>query len=404
LFYTGGDYGSWKRLIQNSDYHEGQEGAIQALNAISNFCNSIQCRHVELASHFGEQLSSESCNACDVCLGELDLVDDPLILAQKIVSCVYRVDQRFGAEYVAQVLVGSSEQRILANGHDQVSTYGLLESEHRRSVRDWIEQLVSQKFLAKDGEYNVLKITESGHQLLRGQAMPRLTRPAKPTERNRSRSQDTASWEGVDKELFEKLRILRATESQSRNVPAYVVFSDAALRDMARRRPSTLDNFRMVHGVGQQKVADFGECFLKTIADHCDACGLEFDVPVTKSQPDGTSNKSGAKGPSTAAALAFPLFDQGLTVQQVAQQLERAESTTHGYLQVYLQHKNITDASRWVDAETIAKVSAAVEELGVGPLKPIFMALDEQVSYADILIVMTCRENQSSAANRDSEE
>ncbi len=396
LFYTAGDYVSWKRLIQNSDYHEGQAGAIQALNAISNFCNSIQCRHAELAGHFGEQLAAESCGACDVCLGELDLVDDPLILAQKIISCVYRVDQRFGAEYVAQVLVGSTEQRILANGHDEVSTYGLLESENRRSIRDWIEQLISQTFLKKEGEYNVLKITESGHQLLRGNATPRLTRPAKATERSPSRAQNTASWEGVDQELFEKLRILRATESQSRNVPAYVVFSDASLRDMARRRPSTLDAFRMVHGVGQQKLADFGERFLKAIADHCDACGLEFDVAVSESEPGRSLDEKKTKGPSASAALAFPLFEQGLTVEQVAQQIQRAESTTRGYLQAYLRHQKITDASRWVDAETIAKVSAAIDELGVGPLKPIFVALDEQVGYDAIRIVMTCRENQTS--------
>ncbi len=94
--------------------------------------------------HFGEQLTSDDCGNCDVCLEELDLVDDPLTLGQKIVSCIYRVEQRFGGDYVSQVLVGSKDKRVLQNGHDQLSTYGLLESESRPAIRNWIEQLISQ--------------------------------------------------------------------------------------------------------------------------------------------------------------------------------------------------------------------------------------------------------------------
>ena len=125
MFYTGGDLVTWKRLIEQSQSGPACDSAVASLSAVSDFCNGIVCRHVALAAHFGETLVSENCGACDVCLNELDQVDEPLVLAQKIVSCVYRVEQRFGAEYVAQVLVGSREKRILQNQHDQLGTYAV---------------------------------------------------------------------------------------------------------------------------------------------------------------------------------------------------------------------------------------------------------------------------------------
>ena len=394
LFYNGSDFVSWNRLINLSESNAGREGALQALQAISNFCNGVQCRHAALAAHFGEQLTSEDCGNCDVCLDELDLVDDPLTLGQKIVSCIYRVEQHFGGDYVSQVLVGSKDKRVLQNGHDQLSTYGLLESENRPAIRNWIEQLISQNFLVKVGEYNVLKITDKGNQLLRGTAAPKLTRPPAATTAS-SKSKKPESWEGVDRDLFETLRVIRGNEAQRREVPAYVVFSDASLRDMARRRPSNLDAFRMIHGVGQQKQDDFGQLFVQAIIQYCQSGNLSMDVDTDITIVARTEQDSGeSAGPSRSAALSFPLFDEGLSITDVAQKMGRAESTTVGYLNDYIRFRRVADASRWVDAETIAKVTAAVTQIGIGPLKPIYVALDEQVGYDEIRIVMECMKNQ----------
>jgi ATP-dependent DNA helicase RecQ len=391
LFYTPGDFGSWQRLINRSESDAGRQGALQALKAIGDFCHGLQCRHAALARHFGEQLTSEECGNCDVCLEELELVEDPLTLAQKIVSCVFRVEQRFGGDYVSQVLIGSKDKRVLQNGHNELSTYGLLETENRQAVRSWIEQLISQDFLAKVGEYNLLKITDKGSQLLRGDSAPKLTRPPETVPDN-SKSRSSTSWEGVDRGLFETLRELRGNEARRREVPAYVVFSDASLRDMARRRPSTLAALRLVQGVGQQKQHDFGPLFLEAILRHCQSADLGMDV----APPEFTSSKSTSAeppGPSRSAALSFPLFDEGLAIAEVANKMERAESTTRGYLCEYIRFKKITDASRWVDTETITKVSAVVNHIGIGPLKPIHIALDEKVSYDEIRIVVECMKN-----------
>lgn len=263
LLYTGGDYGRWRAILDGSD-SEPTEGAWQSLQAIQDYAGSVVCRHAALVEYFGQSLDSDNCGACDVCLGELDQVEDPLVIGQKILSSVVRQEQRFGADYTVKVLRGSSEQRILDNRHDQLSTYGLLADADVRAVRGWVEQLVAQGFLAKVGEYNVLIVTESGRQLLTGEVTPRLLKPSRAARARKSRAHDD-SWEGVDRELFERLRELRRELADEKSVPAYVVFGDASLRDMARQRPGTPAEFLEVHGVGQKKAADYGEVFLAAI-------------------------------------------------------------------------------------------------------------------------------------------
>ena len=387
MFYRVGDFVTWNRMLEQSEAESGKAGAQLALKAIADFCNSTKCRHVELAAYFGEALDVKDCKACDVCLDQLPLVEDPLILGQKIVSCVYRVDQRFGADYVAQVLIGSQDKRILQNNHDQVSTYNLLADETKRDVRDWIEQLIGQDFLARVGEYNTLQITENGWQLLKGKLTPRLLKPRQKKSESKSTQQTLASWEGVDRELFEKLKSMRGQRAVEQQVPAYVVFSDASLRDMARRRPSTLENFRLINGVGQKKLEDYGETFLEIIIDHCKENEVSADANPT---PSAKVQKPKSKTPSKNATIAFPYFDEGFSVAEVAKKIDRAQSTTAGYLDEYIRYKKIVDYTFWVDQETGRKIEAAIASVGMGPLKPIYIALNEEVDYNEIRIVQSC--------------
>ena len=264
LLYTGGDYGRWRAILEGSD-SEPTEGAWRSLQAMQEFAGSVVCRHSSLVEYFGQSLDGDNCGACDVCLGELDQVDDALEIGQKILSSVVRQDQRFGADYTVKVLRGSSDQRILDNRHDNLSTYGLLADSDVRAVRGWVEQLVAQGFLAKTGEYNVLMVTESGRSLLRGEVTPRLLKPAARAAKVRKSRAHDDSWEGVDRDLFERLRELRRRLADEKSVPAYVVFGDASLRDMARKKPGTPTEFLDVHGVGQKKAADYGELFLAAI-------------------------------------------------------------------------------------------------------------------------------------------
>ena len=161
LLYSAADFQTWRRLQQDLPPH-ALEIAMTVLAGIDSFCSGVTCRHRAITAYFGQQLAAESCGACDVCLAELDLVDDPLVIAQKILSCVARVNENYGGEHVALVLVGSSEERVISRGHNELSTWGLLREHDKRNVRAWIDQLVSQEFLARTGEYNVLQLTPHG--------------------------------------------------------------------------------------------------------------------------------------------------------------------------------------------------------------------------------------------------
>lgn len=276
LFYSGGDYGTWKIILGDTEPKVHQIATVK-LNAMYNYCTSVSCRHDTILKYFGQQLGSDNCSACDACLGELDCMEEPLETAQKIISCVLRLDERFGADYTASVLTGSREQRIIENGHDSLSTYGLLSDFTKRIVRDWTEQLAEQRYLQKAGEYNVLNVTEKGRSVLKAERTPRLLKPLKKREEKRRKISRAAkeSWEGVDRELFEVLRKSRRTIADRKGVPAYVVFGDAALRDMARLKPSSIEDFLEVSGVGETKSQQYGKVFLSAIREYCSASSSE---------------------------------------------------------------------------------------------------------------------------------
>ncbi len=393
LLFSGLDYGIWKRIIEESE-SGAREGAMRSLSAMTDFCNGVQCRHRTIVEYFGQHLNGTSCGACDVCLGQLDLVEDPLIVGQKILSCVLRLQQRFGADYTAKVLSGSGEQRIIEQRHNQLSTWGLLSSERLRTIRDWIEQLVSQNFLIKVGQFSVLQVTPDGRRLLRGEATPRLLRPATPGKAAKAVSA-ADSWEGVDRGLFDELRRLRQETAAVQNVPSYIVFSDATLRDIARRRPSSLDQFRKVKGVGEKKLDDYGRAFVDRVVAYCQGNELPMDVTPSSNPTVSAAPARAESGPSMAATRAFPYLRQGLTVPQIAEQMGRAPSTVYSYLADFIRHEGISDPSPWVDPATAERVVQAAGQVGTERLKPIFELLGGQVAYEQIRIVVVCLENQA---------
>ena len=278
LFYSGGDYGTWKHLMSDMQ-PEAHKIAMVKLNHMYNYCTAGACRHKAILRYFGQDLDKDNCAACDMCLGELDCMNNALETAQKILSCVVRIEQRFGGGYTALVLTGSHDKRILENNHDALSTYGLLSDYSKHTVHDWIEQLEGQDYLRKVGDYNVLNITEKGLQVLKGNEMPRLLKPAEKPAKVSRVVED--SWEGVDKGLFETLRKLRTTIARKKGVPAYIVFGDATLRDMARLRPSDYMRLLEVKGIGEKKSQQYGDMVLAAIQDHCRANSLEMDIDPT---------------------------------------------------------------------------------------------------------------------------
>jgi ATP-dependent DNA helicase RecQ len=412
LFYSGSDYKTWEFIINKSEGSpDFKHAQLASLKQVMDYCDGLVCRHKLLVQHFGQLLDMDCGEACDICLGELDEVRDPLIIGQKILSSVYRQNERFGADYTAQVLKGSRAQRIVENGHDNLSTHGLLKDEPKQTIVDWIGQLVSQGFLKKIGEYNTLSITATGWQLLRGEVTLRLLEPARSADTSgglsgssrrsfgkRRHTPDPHSWEGVDRGLFDLLRSFRTQLAADAEVPPFVIFGDASLRDMARRRPADTEAFLTVHGVGQKKCDDFAEAFTGLIRQHCCAHSLETNIdPPPPTNNDVTrlaKSPPGPRGPSASARQAFELFDAGKSIDDVAAEMGRASSTTRDYLAEYIRHRNITDPVRWVDPPLIGLVEEAIAAVGPARLKPIRDQVGDEISYNTIRIVATCWQNR----------
>jgi len=273
LLYSGADFALWDSILKAEG--EPPPGALAKLREMYNFCQAAACRHRFLVEYFGQAYDKGGCGACDICLGEVTAEGDSLVLAQKILSCVVRLGERFGADYVADVLRGADTARITAMRHDRLSTYGLLRDHRKTEIRNWIDQLEGLECLARDGgEYPTLGVTQRGRRILHGeeavQLLRTVARPPRGEGRRAARREASGilEREAVDGDLFEALRALRREMAEERGVPPYVIFSDASLREMARDRPTTDEAFLHIKGVGQHKLAELGPRFLACIRTH----------------------------------------------------------------------------------------------------------------------------------------
>jgi len=269
LFYSGADYGVWKSLLADSSESEVM---LRKLGELYDFCTRPQCRHKSLAQYFGQTYERENCGACDFCLGEVDMAEEPLLIGQKVLSCVARVRQGFGADHVADILKGNATEAVLKWHHETLSTFGLMETETKVFIRFMIEQLVGQGFLRREGDYGTLSITGEGMSLLKGLVAPRLAKPVtrekkKEIEKKR-RSRRAEDWENVDEGLFDALRLLRAKIARDKSVPAYLVFSDKALKDMATKKPQDREAFAGIYGVGEAKLKEYADTFIEAIGEY----------------------------------------------------------------------------------------------------------------------------------------
>jgi ATP-dependent DNA helicase RecQ len=273
MFYGGSDYLTWKSLLEDSP----QKGVmLDKLQRLYHFCAKPHCRHKVLANYFGQDYEKASCEACDYCLNELEMVEDPLVVGQKVLSCVYRVNQAsnlgFGAAHVTNVLKGNLTDQVETWGHQRLSTFGLMANESVAFIRYMIEQLIGQDFLRREGEFSTLSLTDSARKVLRGELTPVLVKPllaAKKKEiTRRGRQKKEEEWAEVDQELFQLLRRKRAQLAQKQGVPAFVIFGDKSLRDMARIKPITREAFATVYGVGDHKLRVYAEVFVELIREY----------------------------------------------------------------------------------------------------------------------------------------
>jgi ATP-dependent DNA helicase RecQ len=258
-----------RMLIGSGGSAEQVRIELHKLQAMVAFSEATTCRRRVLLGYFGEPLD-EDCGNCDVCLDPPELYD-ATVDAQKALSTVYRTGQRFGIGHVIDVLRGHATEKVVQWEHDRLSVFGVgAES----SADEWtavIRQLIHHGHLRQDiAAFSALKFTESTLPVLQGGAELRFARARAKAPKAQKRPKGSGALEGmdVDEELFERLRELRRTLAAEQGVPAYVVFADRSLADMAARKPTNREEFLASHGVGEAKLERYGDVFLRVIAEH----------------------------------------------------------------------------------------------------------------------------------------
>jgi ATP-dependent DNA helicase RecQ len=272
LVYSGADFLKWRVMLERSG--ELTDARRSLLRDIERYASGVGCRHRHLVSYFGQSFDKPDCGACDYCLGELEAVADGVVIARKILSCVARVGQRFGAAHVANILSGSESEQVTRRGHQQLSTFGLLRDAPVSEIRGYIEQISAEGLLRQtDDQYPVLALTDAGVALLKNAsarpdlALARQRRVTKDRRPDRARP-DTEAWKGVDQALFDRLRLVRLRIARERGVPPYVIFHDTTLRELARLKPQRMEELHSVYGIGTRKAEQLGEAFVEEIRSY----------------------------------------------------------------------------------------------------------------------------------------
>jgi ATP-dependent DNA helicase RecQ len=237
----------------------------QRLNALIGYCEAAGCRRTVLLNYFGE--ASEPCGNCDLCADPGALIDGTED-ARKILQAVRQTGERYGAGHVADVLRGMHGEKVIAAGHDRLAAFGTGVARKKDEWQSLIRQLVAGGFLHLDvAGYGGMALTAKGRALLTGTEAFQHRPPLRRADRKTRDAVNTAPLTGDETSLLAVLKELRLRLAKQRRVPAYVIFSDRTLLDMAQRRPQTETEFAEVNGVGAKKLQEFGTVFLKAIRE-----------------------------------------------------------------------------------------------------------------------------------------
>lgn len=360
-----------RQFMQNSNADAAHKRVEHnKLEAMLGLCELIACRRHALL-HYFDQDSQEQCGHCDNCLSPPEKWDGS-IAAQKVLSTIYRTEQRFGVNYMIDILLGKADDRISQNGHDTLSTFGI---GTELSVAEWrtlFRQLVALGYINVDAErHGALRLTEKCRPVLRGEQVLELRKQTKDTSVTREKSKKSPV-RPQDVPLWEALRGLRTQLAEKSGVPPYVIFHDATLQEMVKKRPLSEADMRYISGVGDQKIKRYGTAFLAEIAKY----------PLNEllnNRLSGTVNES------------LILYQQGVTIEQIAAQRDSKVNTIYGHLadaiEVGLLDVREVLTLDDVEYQEIVLTIESLEDESKGRIKPIYEALEEEYDYGVIKCV-----------------
>ncbi len=363
LYYNMRDFVLYSQFADDGANSSMQK---EKLIRMLQFAEAKSCRRKILLSYFGEHLVS-NCGNCDVCQNPPKSFDGT-ILAQKALSGIARMGQKEGITLLINVLRGSNNADVHEKNYTQLKTYGLGKEVSFFDWRDYIIQLANQGLIEiVYSENSALKISPLGKKVLKGEKKIQLTYPVTAEEKKKKPKIVRIANEGeVNEELYKELKKVRYAISKEENVPAYIVFNDKTLQEIARELPVNENEFLAISGVGLNKMQEYGEEFMEVVR--------RFN-----------STAKPRKIPTTLET--FGLYKEGLSPEEIAEKRKLSSTTIYSHLcQLYSEGKEL-DLMQYVNSGTLKKVKDAYEQLNKeGALKPIFEKLHENVSYGEIRI------------------
>ena len=289
LLFGGSDLSTHRYFIDQDDPPPHRRQILEdQLKSMAHFASAPICRHRMICDYFGaaypdpqlaHEHSDQGCGACDVCLGETTSMPtvQAEVLAKKIISAVWRTEGRFGINQVVAVLRGRNTAAIRRHGHENLSVYGLLKEYDDWTLRRWIDQLTVQGYLVqtRSDRFPLLGMTAQGKTFCRAGGEVSLSQGIEKSSTGKASRKkhdvDVEAWEGVDRDLFDVLRVMRSSIAKSDGVPPYIVFHDAALREIARAIPTQLEDLSEIKGIGEKKSERYGYTVIQTIEDYLQA-------------------------------------------------------------------------------------------------------------------------------------
>ena len=374
LLFSPGDAVKYSAFIDEKPNPKEREIAREQLQQIVHYAESNQCRRIILLRYFGENWGEPDCGACDNCLSPRETYDGTLA-AQKFLSCVYRVQEQsgfdFGINQIAEVLTGADTENVRKWHHQNVSTYGIGKEHTRNEWKVIGRELVRLSYLRQVADkFNVLQLTQEGRAALKERRPVPLTKPVATPELVHHRAGEIA----CDEKLFERLRALRKGLADERSVPPYIIFSDVALRQMARHYPADEREFARISGVGERKLAEFGAVFLAEIASHLRSQPRQIFAEDSFAAPRRTSL-------SDTVRETLKQFEAGQNAEEIAQRRSLSTGTVYGHLAEAVEKGQPIDLNRFLTAAEQNQIAAAFAQAGFERLSGAFQLLGGKFDY-----------------------
>ena len=380
LFFSYGDKFKIEHFIEQKEDEKDREAAYRQLRELVQYCESHVCRRRVLLAYFGERYEDPNCGHCDVCVEPRERFDGT-IAAQKILSCVYRTGERFGAQYIVDVLQGSESQKILQNRHDTLKTYGVGKEYSKPQWQSFIRELIQLGYVDLSGDkYPVLKLNEKSRKVLSQKEQVFLTKPEEPRLVQKPDADDR-----YDRELFELLRALRKTLADQEGVPPYVIFHDTTLKEMSIYYPQNLSDLHRISGVGERKADKYGELILQEIIRYCEQHKIK-PMPVADKRFE-----SPVKQPRSSTILTtLELCKENLSIGEMAKRRGLSVTTIVSHLEKLIINDGAGEAISvdcFVSPEKQERIKQAYKELGTYLLTPVKERLGEEYSYEELRLI-----------------